>query len=142
MSWTKISALKRLVTRAIKEDATHCWFSEMKLTDEEELALDKYIKEKKFPIVIYAKNITSSRPQRTWGGLPEWFRPSGPMNTFQASPNETGCFIFVWLDVEVKEEKIKSFIETAFEASLRGYNRNLYLNGKLNKSIDDVKEES
>lgn len=66
--------------------------------------------------IIVVNNVEVTRPQRTWGDMPEWFRPASAFHCFD-SQNHENSFVMIIYDKCYQEEEIqeafKSFPKTA-----------------------------
>lgn len=92
------------------QEKQHCedhyfWTNLDKKADDNELAmlrrwLDKHLHQKGFAIIL--NGICPLRPQRTFGGIPEWVRGVEAPREF---PNDS-CFIFVSQFTDGREESL------------------------------------
>lgn len=79
--------IKRFLTRIWNSDNTvpFAWINTRykKLSEQGRKDLQKYIEDKGFiRMLIIVDNIEITRPQRTWGDMPEWFRPASAQHSF------------------------------------------------------------
>lgn len=79
--------IKRFLTRIWNIDNTvpFAWINTRykKLSEQGRKDLQKYIEDKGFiRMLIIVDNIEITRPQRTWGDMPEWFRPASEWHSF------------------------------------------------------------
>ena len=93
------------------------------LTDEEVGRIQEYfLKKKDYRLVIIINGVNSLRPQRTWGGLPEWFRNDTAYHDIYHAEN---AFVFVSC-LEDEDEAEKLLIESAQEIEKQA-NAKLYV---------------
>jgi hypothetical protein len=140
MSRTKVSSIKSYFTKAINAEATHAWYSCKPLTDEEVELLKAYLKEKKYLVAMFVRNVVPGRPERTWGSLPTWFRPASEYRSFNDCPIEKGDFVFIHFEKEevyANKEKIDEFLDNVYNKCLRTQEKYVYLDGKLNMEESD-----
>lgn len=79
--------IKRFFTRVWNSDNTvpFAWINTeyKKLSEQGRKDLQEYIEDKGFiRMLIIVDNIEITRPQRTWGDMPEWFRPASAQHSF------------------------------------------------------------
>lgn len=79
--------IKRFLTRIWNSDNTvpFAWINTRykKLSEQGRKDLQEYIEDKGFiRMLIIVDNIEITRPQRTWGDMPEWFRPASECHSF------------------------------------------------------------
>jgi len=62
--------------------------------------------------MVIVSSIEKTRPQRTWGDLPEWFRPLNEYNTFgiDPEPEVNNTFIFALTSKIYDEEKFEQLL--------------------------------
>lgn len=121
----RISNIKRFFTKVYnKEDTTpFAWYNTeyYNLSKEEINDMNCYYMNKNFiRCMVIVDNIEVTRPQRTWGTMPEWFRPNSMINTFDGY-NHINCFIFViytseWgqsITLEEIQKSLESFPKTS-----------------------------
>ncbi len=111
---------RRYFSKNYNQDNTihYIWYNTeyYKLTEKGRQELKDYILKRPYiREIIVVNNIEVTRPQRTWGSMPEWFRPASWCNTFDGN-NHNNCFIFILYDKDYEEadilEAFKSFPET------------------------------
>ena len=111
---------RKYFSRNYNQDNTipYSWYNTQyyKLTEKGKQELKEYILKRPYiREIVVVDNIEVTRPQRTWGSMPEWFRPEGWCNSFDYN-NHSNSFIFILYDKEYLEEDIieafKSFPET------------------------------
>ena len=102
-----------------EDPVSYSWYNTeyYKLTDKGIQELKDYIVKRPYIREIVAvNNVEVTRPQRTWGDMPEWFRPAGWCNSFDEN-NHDNSFIFIIYNKDYKEadiiEAFKSFPESA-----------------------------
>ena len=81
------SNIKTFFTRTHNKDNTtpYAWYNTQykKLNEEQINKLKEYCFNKKFIRCLFVvNNIEETRPQRTWGSMPEWFRPNSMFHSF------------------------------------------------------------
>lgn len=79
--------IKLFFTRVWNSDNTvpFAWINTRykKLSEQGRKDLQKYIEDKGFiRMLIIVDNIEITIPQRTWGDMPEWFRPASAQHSF------------------------------------------------------------
>lgn len=79
--------IKRFFTRVWNSDNTvpFAWINTeyKKLSEQGRKDLQEYIEDKGFiRMLIIVDNIEITRPQRTYGDMPEWFRPASAQHSF------------------------------------------------------------
>lgn len=122
---------KQFFTKTYKKDNTvpFAWFNtEYKaLTEQEIKEMEEYMLKKDFVRkMIIVNGVEVARPQRTWGSMPEWFRPASCINSFDNYYHDNS-FIFVIYNSkwgkEIKEvdikESLKSFPKHAMITRLK-----------------------
>ena len=122
---------KQFFTKTYKKDNTvpFAWFNtEYKaLTEQEIKEMEEYMLKKDFiRKMIIVNGVEVARPQRTWGSMPEWFRPASCFNSFDNYYHDNS-FIFVIYNSkcgkEIKEvdikESLKSFPKHAMITRLK-----------------------
>lgn len=114
------SNIKSFFTKTYNKDDTtpYAWYNTQykKLNEEQINKLKEYCFNKKFIRCLFiVNNIEETRPQRTWGSMPEWFRPNSMFHSFHNSPVDNS-FVFViyytdWTDYTTNEilNSIESF---------------------------------
>lgn len=91
------SNIRRFITKCLNDESGwFCWYNYKHLLTEKGIdELTQYvIQHPQIKDFIVVKNIETTRPQRTSGQLPEWFRPAGMRNTFDSYFYDN-TFIFV-----------------------------------------------
>lgn len=123
--YKKASSIKRYITKVIKkyDDVPYAWINtEYKALSEEQIAdLKLYFEKSEFLTnMIVVNNIEVARPQRTWGSMPSWFRPSGMYHSFDGGYHDN-TFVFAIYNTEcgreIKKEEIQEAIESFPETS-------------------------
>lgn len=117
------SKVRRYLTKVFNEDNTvpYAWYNTeyYKLSKNGIEELEKYIQDKEFiRYIVIATGIEVARPQRTWGDMPEWFRPASAFNHFDGNVH-ANSFVFAIYDSEWGrniteyeiQEAVKSFPE-------------------------------
>ncbi len=86
-------------------DIGHCWFNTYKtLTEAGIKEIKDYMHTNSYiHSILVINNIESTRPQRTWGSLPEWIRPDSMFNSFD-NYNHDNTFVLVIFDEYSNEE--------------------------------------
>ena len=79
--------IKRFLTKTWNEDndISYAWINTeyKKLSEQGRKDLQQYIESKGFiRMLIVVDNIEVTRPQRTCGDMPEWFRPASAQHSF------------------------------------------------------------
>lgn len=116
--------IKKWITKCFNEDNTipFCWYNtenyNFKNEDLEEVTeeIKDYMNRKGFiREIIIVPGIELTRPQRTWGDMPEWFRPAGPCHSFDDMQHRN-TFIFAIYNSEwgkeIKEEEIAEAVKS------------------------------
>ena len=106
--------IKRFLTRIWNSDNTvpFAWINTRykKLSEQGRKDLQKYIEDKGFiRMLIIVDNIEITRPQRTWGDMPEWFRPASEWHSFNnCDIDNTFIFAIYKSDYgnDIKDEEI------------------------------------
>lgn len=117
---TKTFEAKQFFTKTYKKDDTvpFAWFNtEYKaLTEQEIQEMKEYILKKEFiKEMIIVSGIEVARPQRTWGDMPEWFRPASWFNHFDNCYHDNS-FIFVIYNSDWGKDIKEEEIEEAFKS--------------------------
>ena len=93
---------------------------------------NQFIKE-----IIIVHNIEITRPQRTWEGFPEWFRPASIFNRFDGQPHDNSFVLAIYNELDYEEadiqEALKSFPNTAEIIRIRSYKDEQGDNQKTNR---------
>ena len=79
--------IKRFLTKTWNEDndISYAWINTeyKKLSEQGRKDLQQYVESKGFiRMLIVVDNIEVTRPQRTCGNMPEWFRPASAQHSF------------------------------------------------------------
>ncbi len=115
------SNARRYFSRNYKSDdpVPYSWYNTeyYKLTDKGRQELKDYIVQRPYiREIIVVSNVEVTRPQRTWGDMPEWFRPASAFRYFDGN-NHSNSFIFIIYDKDYEEadilEAFKSFPDNA-----------------------------
>ena len=114
------SNIKRFFTKSYNEDNSipYAWYNIQYfiLSKEQKQKLCDYVIKNKFVRYLFiVNNIEETRPQRTWGSTPEWFRPNSMWKYFN-DVNSCNSFIFVVYNTswgnDIKVEQIKKAIKS------------------------------
>lgn len=94
-----VSKIKQFFTKTYNKDDTvpFAWYNtEFKMLKDEEIEqLMEYANKKEFiKEIIIVSGIEVARPQRTWGDMPEWFRPASCFHNFDGNYHDNS-FIFI-----------------------------------------------
>jgi hypothetical protein len=112
--------VRRYLTKVFNKDNTvpFAWYNTefYKLSKNGIEELERYIKDKEFiRYIIIASEIEVTRPQRTWGDMPEWFRPASICNHFDEN-NYSNTFIFSIYESEwggnITEDEIREAVKS------------------------------
>lgn len=117
--------IKRFLTRIWNIDNTvpFAWINTRykKLSEQGRKDLQKYIEDKDFiRMLIIVDNIEITRPQRTWGDMPEWFRPASEWHSFNnCDMDNTFIFAIYKSDYgnDIKDEEIDDALNSFPEKS-------------------------
>ena len=112
--------IKYFLTKTYNEDNTvpFAWINTEHyiLNKEDIFDLLKYVQKKQFINQIFiVNNIEVTRPQRTWGTMPDWFRPTSWYNTFDDN-HHTNSFIFAIYNNEWGNEILEVEIKNSLES--------------------------
>lgn len=115
------SNIKTFFTKTYNEENTtpYAWYNTQykKLNEDQINKLKKYCFNKKFIRCLFiVNNIEETRPQRTWGSMPEWFRPNSMFHSFHNSPVDNSFVFAIYYTAETwtyyTAEKILNSIES------------------------------
>lgn len=105
--------LRRFISNSITKnkisdnelEISHCWFNTNKtVTDNGICELKEYIDKNKYiKSIIIVNNVEITRPQRTWGDLPEWIRPDSMFNRFDKYNYDNSFILIIFDNYEQKE---------------------------------------
>lgn len=116
-STTKV---RKFITKCInKKEGWFCWINDYSLiTPDGFRELTDYVSShSEIRDLIIVNNVEMTRPQRTWGSLPAWFRPASEYNSFNEH-NHNSYFVFVtWNDgsgkwCDYNEDDLKELLES------------------------------
>lgn len=111
---------RKYLTKVFNKDNTvpFAWYNteSYKLSKNGIEELERYIKDKEFiRYIIIASGIEVARPQRTWGNMPEWFRPASICHNFNRV-NHSNTFIFTIYESEwgrdITEDEIREAVKS------------------------------
>ncbi len=93
-------------------DVSHCWFNTYKtLTESGINEIKDYVNKNPYVhSILLVHNVESTRPQRTWGGLPEWIRPDSMFNSFD-NHNHDNTFVLILFE-EYPDEEMQLLISS------------------------------
>lgn len=114
------SNIKSFFTKTYNKDNSvpYAWYNTQYciLNKEQKQKLYNYLIENDYiKYMFIADNVEVTRPQRTWGNTPEWFRPASMWHDFHNAP-VSNSFIFIiynneWGD-DIKVSKLKKAIRS------------------------------
>ena len=116
MSEKETSKIRRWFSKSYNEDKEipYAWFNTLyfKLTERGIQEFKDYIVKRPYiREIIIINNIETTRPQRTMGDMPEWFRPSSEYNHFD-NYDHNNSFIFIIYSNEYKDEEIEEALKS------------------------------
>ena len=101
-----------------KQNSWYCWYNLDNIITKKGLEeLTKYVQERpQINDCIVVTNIEMTRPQRTWGCLPSWFRPDGQRNTFNEYGYNNSFVFLTWNNGEeicnYTNEELRDLLES------------------------------
>lgn len=135
------SNIKSFFTKTYNKDDTtpYAWYNTQykKLNEEQINKLKEYCFNKKFIRCLFiVNNIEETRPQRTWGSMPEWFRPNSMFHSFHNSPVDNS-FIFIIYNNELGNSITYDEVEEALKSFPDKCNITMYVKNYI-KTIHNV----
>lgn len=118
---TETLSIKRFLTRTFNKDNTipYAWINTEYYTLREEgiKTLKEYFNKSDFiRYMIIVNNIEVTRPQRTMGDMPEWFRPAGVQHCFDGGKHYN-CFVFAVYGKDITKGEIEKAIKSFPDSS-------------------------